>query len=441
MKISKYAFLIHDVDDYLLYSSATGVVIRVRDQEYIKRLDEIKETSKSDIVKIPYDSNDIFVSSLTEQGIFVPAERDEFAMQKCIYETSLAQDNILNLTILTTRQCNLRCIYCYEEHIDRFMTDEVYESIEKMIEQSLASKKYFGVQLSLFGGEPFYKFNDVYAFICRVKEICAKYHCTFNAGASTNGALLTPERFDKLVCAGCNNFQITIDGMRDTHDKLRVNRDGTGSWDVIMRNLLYAKKTTNDFHIVIRTNFDSNILGTADSYYEYIKKEFDDERFSVYYENIKHLGGENDESIDINEGMEIIIADIYIAEILKKYNLPCNVTCDRTKPFGRMCNAIKHNSWVVDCDGTLHKCTLALDDELNNVGFIKQDGNIDIDIDNWAKWMIPSFDNEQCEKCKLLPLCYGRNCVNGRAHGESLMCPHEQYEMEIEEYIKCISSK
>lgn len=441
LKVSKYAFLILHGNEYIIYSSATGAIIKVNDKNYIERINEIKKEEKNAISTLCFDPEDHFITFLSENGIFVPVERDEFALQKCIFENSLSQNNILNLTVLTTRQCNLRCVYCYEEHIDKFMTADVYASIEKMIEQALRDRKYSGVQISLFGGEPFYKFDDVYIFLCNLKNICEKYNCTFGAGASTNGVLLTPERFDKLVDIGCNNFQITIDGLKDTHDMLRINRNGNGSWDPIIKNLIYAKSTTKDFQITIRTNFDTEVLSNADLYYQYIKKEFDDKRFSVYFENIKHLGGENDDSIEVNEGMEIIIADIYIAEILKKYNLQCSVTNDRTLPFGRMCNAIKHNSWVIDCDGTLHKCTLALDDEINNVGYINSDGELSVNVDNLIHWMMPSFDTPQCIECKLLPLCYGRSCVNGRAHGEELFCAHEQLEMEIEEYIKCISSK
>lgn len=92
--------------------------------------------------------------------------------------------------------------------------------------------------------------------------------------------------------------------------------------------------------------------------------------------------------------------------------------------------------YVVDCDGTIMKCTLSIDDEINKVGKITDEGNIVFDYDRLSKWMIPNCEHAECRECKILPLCLGRNCVNSVAHGNDFYCNYTAHEIELEEMIK-----
>lgn len=432
LKVSKYTFFIEWDYGYLVYSSATGALIKICREKYIDKTKNLLEGSE----EIYMDDDDEYIRTLFDNGILVPYERDEFSYQKFLYEQSIVNDRILKLTLLTTRQCNLRCIYCYEEHSDRFMSDETYAGIINMIDNLFCNRVYNGVGISLFGGEPFYDFDRVYTFLINVKNICEKYQCSYTCNATTNGVLVTPERFEKLISAECANYQISIDGIKETHDKHRVKADGSGSWERIMSNLKYMKETSYNFRVVIRTNFDEEIICKADEFYRYIKENFDDRRFVVYYENIKKLGGKNDDALLTMNNEEKTAANISVSEVLAKYNLKCELTESRSLPFGQMCPAVKHNSYIIDCDGTLMKCTLAIDDEVNKVGRITEDGEIKLDSDKLSKWMIPNCEHAECRECRLLPLCFGRKCVNAAAHGERFFCNYTMRETEFREMLK-----
>ena len=44
--------------------------------------------------------------------------------------------------------------------------------------------------------------------------------------ATTNGYLLTPNIIDQIFSVGLTNFQITVDGDEESHNKLRVLKNG-----------------------------------------------------------------------------------------------------------------------------------------------------------------------------------------------------------------------
>ena len=75
-----------------------------------------------------------------EQGILVPLDKDEFEYVRYLYERDVVRDSTLQLTLITTRQCNLRCVYCYEEHEDKHMSQTVYENLLKFIEKMLKER-------------------------------------------------------------------------------------------------------------------------------------------------------------------------------------------------------------------------------------------------------------------------------------------------------------
>ena len=432
LKLSKYAFIIESGFGYIIYSSATGAIIKISEKQYEDRTRALL-TDCDDIIM---DEDDDYIRVLFDSGILVPYDRDEYSYQRFLYEQIFAGDRVLKLTLLTTRQCNLRCIYCYEKHKDEYMNDEIFGDIITMIEKYFKNRVYNGVSISLFGGEPICNFDDVYKFLLEVQKICKENNCSFACEATTNGVLVTPDRFEKLIRVGCTNYQISVDGVKKTHDKHRVRVDGSGSWDIIMSNLKYMKKTAHIFKVIIRTNFDEEIIERAEEFYRYVKDNFDDDRFTIYYENIKKLGGENDKKLTPMSTVEKMVANISISELLERNNLKCELTESRSQPFGQMCPAIKHNSYVVDCDGTIMKCTLSIDDEINKVGKITDEGNIVFDYDRLSKWMIPNCEHAECRECKILPLCLGRNCVNSVAHGNDFYCNYTAHEIELEEMIK-----
>ena len=115
-------------------------------------------------------------------------------------------------TLILTKQCNLRCRYCFETHENVFMTEETALAAVDL----LASDNQPQGGISFFGGEPLLRKELIYRCVDRVKTMYP--HKVFTYNMTTNGLLLDEEF---LTFARDNHFTIAL-----SHDGLmsRVNR-------------------------------------------------------------------------------------------------------------------------------------------------------------------------------------------------------------------------
>jgi len=110
------------------------------------------------------------------------------------------------------RRCNLTCKHCYSISADtdfkgELSTAEVYTVMDDL--------KTFGVPvLILSGGEPLLR-PDIFEISNRAREM------GFYTGLSTNGTLIDEHNIDAIAAAAYDYVGISIDGMRETHDRFR----------------------------------------------------------------------------------------------------------------------------------------------------------------------------------------------------------------------------
>jgi heme d1 biosynthesis radical SAM protein NirJ len=110
------------------------------------------------------------------------------------------------------RRCNLTCKHCYSISADidfkgELTTPEVFTVMDDL--------KAFGVPvLILSGGEPLLR-PDIFTIARRARDM------GFYVGLSTNGTLITADNIAEIAGTGFDYVGISIDGMRDTHDRFR----------------------------------------------------------------------------------------------------------------------------------------------------------------------------------------------------------------------------
>jgi len=355
-----------------------------------------------------------------------------------MFENNFLCSRTLDIIPLVTRQCNFRCIYCYEEHKNLRMKQKQYNSIVKWIQNSIENRLYNKVNVNFFGGEPLLEYNNIIKFLYKLYTLRQKYSdVMFGFSMTTNGYLLTPEKFVELHKLGIRNYQITIDGTQDKHDRTRPLANNKGSWRQIIDNLVAASKTDLDFHIIIRTNYNYDSLDDQHEFFEFIAKAFDN-RFSVYFEPIKKLGGKNDCDLIVVNDIEQVAATTYLLRDAIKLGLRNDTYESFISPCGKVCYAANPNSFVVDYDGTLKKCTLVIDDDRNNIGTLNEDGTINIDFKKHARWVSDGYiSGKSCIECKLLPICMGKRCPKAYVIDNiaELDCTYE--ELQIMQWISC----
>lgn len=142
----------------------------------------------------------------------------------------------MELTLVLTHACNLGCSYCYAGKKDgRTMPAETGRAA---IDWAVA---HCGGELLLgwFGGEPLLRWDLLTALHGHAHERAAAAGVRLSGTVTTNATLLTPERMAWFADRGIT-VGISIDGDRDSHDRLRPLAGGGSSFDAVRRGLHVA---------------------------------------------------------------------------------------------------------------------------------------------------------------------------------------------------------
>ena len=123
------------------------------------------------------------------------------------------------------RRCNLTCKHCYSISADHdfpgeLNTAQVYEVMDDL-------KRFKVPVLILSGGEPLLR-PDIFDISRRAKEM------GFYVGLSSNGTLIDERNIEQIAAMKYDYVGISIDGMRETHDKFRRRE---GAFDEAMRGI------------------------------------------------------------------------------------------------------------------------------------------------------------------------------------------------------------
>jgi uncharacterized protein len=356
----------------------------------------------SDEPRFNYSETNEFHKVLKDLHMIVDDDVNEMSLLN-YYFFERNRDNF-SMIIFVTRQCNFQCTYCYEEHEKQKMDSRDYQNLLIALEKEIEHKRYKTVTLSFFGGEPLLEFKAICEFMRKAKEMAEAKEIQIYGSMTTNAYLLSLDRLAQLVELNITHYQITVDGLREAHDKNRHLAGGRGTWETIIKNLLDAKNSSLDFVITIRTNFDLDLSKDFKDYLEFLSMNFaGDGRFNVHFEAVKNLTEKpRTELVAAEEESDITIR---MARLAKKLNLNTNYSWN---PFSGMCYASRINNLNVDANGTLLKCTVRVDSEKNFVGKLTNEG-FEIEDDKICQWTSCDLPKE-CSSCIILPLCFGRKC-------------------------------
>ncbi len=152
----------------------------------------------------------------------------------------------MNLTLILTHNCNLRCRYCYAgEARCSSMTKDVAAKAMEMALSPPPEK----LQLGFFGGEPLLEWENLKDFTRSMQERCADVGCELVLTLTTNATMLTPKRAEWLVEQGFF-LGISLDGNRSMHDIERINAKGESSFEASLHGLKNAIAAGCKFEVI-----------------------------------------------------------------------------------------------------------------------------------------------------------------------------------------------
>ena len=176
----------------------------------------------------------------------------------------------LRIIVVLNLDCNLACTYCFEGQRKGkwYLSDETADAFIAFVKnRDLTGKK--AIEVTFYGGEPLLSIGRVSSASRNSSgPMRRKKACRYEFGLVTNGTLLTPEVVRKLAPLGLKGAKVTLDGPEEIHDRFRPFRSGTGSFDVILRNIADVCEL---IRIQIGGNYTQDITANSRSCFDHLQ--------------------------------------------------------------------------------------------------------------------------------------------------------------------------
>lgn len=313
------------------------------------------------------------MASTLEEPTFWEVAADAFA------------SDALELTILPTEQCNLRCTYCYESFELGRMSPEVVASVKNLVQARIPDLRR--ITLDWFGGEPLLALDVIEEISGFVQDSSAERDIEYEGSITTNGVLLTGDYAGRLSRVGVRHLHVSLDGPEEIHNRTRRLRSGRETFARIMKNLREIRDSDVETRVDLRVHVTHQNAAALPQFADELVEQFlHDERFTVYFFPIVDLGGPNQGDFDVLDARRAAA----LVRDLSARVAPAQ-TGRRAKKKGcesaYVCYAAKPNAWVVRSNGRLARCTVGLEDELNDLGRILPDGRLEVRSDLLTPWL------------------------------------------------------
>lgn len=442
MQVSRFNYMVRSPQDsklVFLYNSFTDNRVAI-EEDNIKLEDLFfKIREKFALNNEEQEAAD----SLKDLGYLLDDEVDEKKVFNEWFEAKVKeQTDYLQITIVTTMACNLRCTYCFEkEQLQNVkMTPEVSEKVIAWLKTRIEQTQCKKLNLVYFGGEPLINVPAIRQIGSAMQSFCQQKNVAFNSGAITNGVLLTPKLVDELKTYGLSWVKITFDGDQETHDKMRIYKGGRGTFDQIFNNL---EAIAGKIKIKVHGNFNEE---TADSFNALLKR-LQTAKFRHDLESVRFKPILPEMTNTPNQPMgssckQCIYTDKEIKQMLGLHDATLKSGFDVVDPINLgPCEFYQRHGATIGVSGKIYKCAAFTGMANTHIGDVSSQAYNKLG-ESFLKVSNP-FENPKCQHCNFPPICGGgcrANSFNQTGTADTISCQQNyiaqalKYELPREYY-------
>ncbi len=388
--------------------------------------------------------------TLSEHGFLVSDPRSERAALETHFAAFRTDASELRITILTTMQCNFACEYCYQgDHGPAAkpaekMTLETARQVSAWIACEMERLRPSMLVITFFGGEPLLNLPALYDIAERCAHAARGLGVEFAMTIITNGLLLTPEVVTRLVPLGLRAVKVTLDGDRETHDRLRPMRGGQRTFDRIVDNM---RRVAPLVPLSVGGNFDAATVDRYPALLAFLREqEFADRIIQVSFKPIIQparagavkgvipltavagggpvTGSGCGSGSGTGSGSRSVCDSCHFVDDQMAFLQ----TETRRHGFATLdgvhmgpCELYRQHSHTIGPDGTLFACPGFTGDNAQAVGHIERDPDVfqaaaANRVANLAPW-------RQCGDCAFIPVCGGGCAVAAHSEGGDMAAP------------------
>uniref|UniRef100_UPI0040261DF7 thioether cross-link-forming SCIFF peptide maturase n=1 Tax=Eubacterium sp. TaxID=142586 RepID=UPI0040261DF7 len=257
---------VHSVDD-VAYDIITNYENKNKDEikSYILEKYKDRDDVTAEDIDLCFDD----IETLKKEGRLFA----EDTFEKTASAFKKRQGVLKAICLHVAHDCNLACKYCFAgkgeydgpKGLMSFETGK--RALDFLVEQSGTRHN---LEVDFFGGEPLLNWDVCKKLVEYGRSIEKKYNKNFRFTVTTNGVLLNDEIMD-FCNKEMGNVVLSLDGRKETHDRLRITRKNTGSYDMIIDKFKKFAQSRNQKDYYMRgtythfnTDFSKDVIHMAD---------------------------------------------------------------------------------------------------------------------------------------------------------------------------------
>lgn len=399
MKLSRYTFLFDcEGSEFYIYNSLSNALIETDADTY-----GLLKTNRKDISEEMIDPE--FFQALLERNILTDNDEDEFLKYKAYILRMRSQRASMHLTLAPTMDCCFSCHYCFEKYKTKHrMSSGVMDAIVKYV---LSCRDLERLKLTWFGGEPLMAVPQIEQFYDKFSAVWTK---PFSSDVITTGYHIDREAIRVLKKVGVTSVQITLDGLRDTHNRVKHFHGSGDVFEKVLSNIELLNDLAPEINIVIRVNL------THENAHEYIPL------FRLYLDRFKgrtNMGiapafvldrgvsecrtcAGQSKLFNHKQRSEFVLAlnkmgiDSPFARYPERFFYECAIRNDMAISF--------------DAEGYAYKCWEIIGNKEYAIGKLNEEGcltAINEKLMNRQLYGADPLEDPACSACRYLPICNG----------------------------------
>lgn len=257
---------VHSVDD-VAYDIITNYENKNKDEikSYILEKYKDRDDVTAEDIDLCFDD----IETLKKEGRLFA----EDTFEKTASAFKKRQGVLKAICLHVAHDCNLACKYCfagkgeYDGPKGLMSYETGKRALDFLVEQSGTRHN---LEVDFFGGEPLLNWDVCKKLVEYGRSIEKKYNKNFRFTVTTNGVLLNDEIMD-FCNKEMGNVVLSLDGRKETHDRLRITRKNTGSYDMIIDKFKKFAQSRNQKDYYMRgtythfnTDFSKDVIHMAD---------------------------------------------------------------------------------------------------------------------------------------------------------------------------------
>jgi len=432
LKCSKFVFLYQRQNKVVLYHSL--LIKKIYGDKNLLNLFKEFEKGKSPSKVLNKFKNKEHIKEIIKklytEKFLVNDESDEMRILEKIRNNIFDKLELGVSYIIITDACNFRCKYCfiggkYENFRPKFMSKVIARKAIDVIFKEIKKSKRKYQKLVIYGGEPLLA-RDILEFI--VKEV-RRRDKSIKILTVTNGSLV-----DKKFAKFCKTHKIlvsvSLDGPKKINDKMRIDANGKGTFEKIIRGYNILKK--EGVNPSISCTVAEHNVEKLEEIMEWMIKKLDID--SIGFNILMGRLFSDMSTKELSEKTSKKLINVF--KIARKYGIYEDTTLHQVesfveeKPYLFNCAACG-GQLVIDPNGNIGVCHAFIGSPDYRKHFPKNVGDKEIDLKKtkiFKEWVKRSPVNmTQCLKCPAVGICGGGCPYNAYLNNGSIWSIDEMY--------------